>query len=241
MVFLLKKTLNDYFTQERNKLDHIVALEIGPEHAPILRNLKEYLKGRQIEITYRGMSYYFDLSTYWENADRDGLELMGKDKPEYRPDTTKPFWYRDFAKEKLIKQETNNDGIQSVFFPWDAKDLPYPFEDNYFTEIHNHMITDKIVRTTPEEFQPIRPTIDEYANEINRILKPNGIFFFTNQGHFFNTYNYHKHHREFTEAFKKQGFDIAFISLLDKEVKRGLYHFTHNPVHVNMILLAQKK
>ncbi|MBW2991308.1 hypothetical protein KY348_06430 [Candidatus Woesearchaeota archaeon] len=235
MVFLLKTSLNDYFTQERNKLDHIVALEIGPDHAPVYDNLEEYSKERQVKITYRGMTYYFDLSSYWEN-----LTFV----PKNIPDTTKPFWYRDYAKEKLRKQGTKSDNIEFILFPWDAKDLPYPFEDGYFTEIHNHMITDQIVRTTPEEFQPIRPTIDEYVSEINRLLKPKGIFFFTNQGHFFHifgTYNHHKHHREFTEAFKKQGFDIAFISLLDKEVKTGLYHFTHKPAHVNMILLAQKK
>lgn len=241
MVFLLKKTLNDYFTRERNKLDHVVALEIGTKSAPVFNNLEEYSKEKQAKIDYRGMKYYDELTRFWELADIYGWKLNEDEKPENRPDTNQSLWYRNFAKKRLQKQEDNNTDMNPVFFPWDAQDLPYPFEDRYFTEIHNHMITGCIVEPVLEKKYKFRPSIDEYVSEINRLLKPNGIFFFTNQGHFFGIDDYTKELFKFEEEFRKRGFDLAMVSPYDPKVEVNLYHFTSNPAFVRMIVLAKKK
>ena len=195
-------TYKEYFDRERASLDRVSALEIGADSAPVLNNL---LSGGK-PFFYRGIDYPYDFITSWKYADRYEWELPEDAKPENRPDTSNPIWYRTFARNRL---RTN---LNKVKLPWDAIDLPLPFEDGVFTEVHCHMLLGNIVKSIDSESCDL-PTTRQFVEEVSRITKPGGIVFLSIQESLF--FDYVSTKKKFPELTKE----------LEDEFKRSSYDF----------------
>lgn len=72
-------------------------------------------------------------------------------------------------------------GIDALTLQWDAADIPYPFENESFDQIHCHMITAPVVRDNAAGGEQRYPTSADYAHELHRLTKAGGKFYLSLQ------------------------------------------------------------
>jgi hypothetical protein len=220
-------TYKEYFNAERANLDSVCALEIGADDAPVLDNLEECGKS----FVYRGINHPSDIINYWKYADKYDWDLPEHEKPENRPDTHNPLWYRAFAKDRL----KNNP--KKVIVPWDAGDLPLPFENGFFTEVHCHMILGNIVRSNDSEGCDL-PTTKQFVEEISRITKPGGIAFLSIQDSLF--FDYMSTKKRFPDLTKELEDEFRQLNYDWEGTFDGLYDFSRDWLHSDYTILRKK-
>lgn len=128
-----------------------------------------------------------------------------------------------------------------------ARDIPYPYANAAFDEVHCHLLDTQVVRSVDSDSR--FPTIDDFATEISRITKPHGRFFFTAQaGFFFDSQTgeaycmFEQHMNTLNDSLSAQGFiPLKFVPDTDFRPGRELNIFTAKPEYVDGFLIAEKK
>ncbi len=154
----------------RKRLDELAIFEIGGlgtwdgKGAPIIDSLPQR---KAKKVIYRGI----DARAY--------PYIFGVSPVNYG-------LYRNRSRQMLQEHVGKEEDIDALTIRWDGSDVPYPFSDSSFDEFHCHMVTDSLIRPEKSKYSP-RPTPEGFANEVNRLLRPNGrVYLCTDRkGHFF--------------------------------------------------------
>lgn len=119
----------------------------------------------------------------------------------------------------LREHQSATEGIDALTLRWDGGDIPYPFPDNSFDEFHCHMVTSPIIGRSVEPRVRLRPTPEIFADEVNRLLRPQGRIYLTTDigGHIFEaegcllserTYSMMKPADRLIQSLRSHGFSL---------------------------------
>ena len=130
---------------------------------------------------------------------------------------------------------------------WDARHIPYPFDDQSFDEIHCHMIDKHIVSGGGL----YHPSIDDFVAEIERLSHVDSRFFFTVQesgkvGQFFpprHISDFGGNMNQLRTSFERQGFEIEEFKVQSSPIgyeDNSLAALTMWCYFTNGLLIARK-
>ncbi len=155
----------------------------------------------------------------------------------------------DVTQARLANHQASEEGRDELRLPWDVKDIPYPLPDDFFDEMHCHMINTRFVYSPYSEQRQTRIpryhlTLDQWIRELARIGTSNAIFFATIQeGYFFgeNCFDVDDFGQLLCglgAELESNGFGIRSIEFFGRAYR--VANFTREDLHVDGSILAQK-
>ncbi|MBI4163184.1 MAG: hypothetical protein HY513_05875 [Candidatus Aenigmarchaeota archaeon] len=232
-------------------VESLSVLDIGSGGYVETRLLSRWLKERNVkQLTYRGI-------------EKPSSPIAGEDYMRYRNE------YRRRAKQTIKKHKPQDASKDVLVVSWDAADVPYPFSDESFNELHCHMITSPVVRPNDSDrtdyFGIEVPTTNKWVKEARRLLMPDGRIFLTAQAlwsYFFQGgdkfYEWAGRAEEFLDSLERNDFKVEAVSFdhtisrdIDKKIKKRFHarptdyyivnKFTQEGGCASMFTIAQKR
>lgn len=218
-------TFKTYVREFRENQDELRVLDIGNDELKfdlpwVLQMDKDLVSDRPVH--YRGMC--------------DPLPFTGcRSVPDYQTSTS-----------KLLEDHVEDNNSDLLFVPWKVEDIPYPFPDGYFNEIHMHLITANFLYSKDDFFRKNYDVsrdveLDDWVDELARISTPDALLLTIIQKNYVFK---NAHLPELGDALTQKGFGIQKIDhglgFRFPEGDRTFMKFTGYPQYAGSVLLAQR-